>query len=183
MARSPYVPDPAELQGIARPWVAKPSAIPEVLRQPPPGKTFQSEEQKLIERLTAPTPSKAPGTVRRCSSNRFESVNDMVDPSSSLVFDCGLAPPSQTPSLVEMTPVAAPATPPCVRQVLPEPDKERFSCIIRYTTVACTYIYIYAYTYILYIYINMQYIYICIYINIIYIHIYIYKHAIYIIYI
>ena len=157
MARSPYLPDPAELQGIARPLVAKPSTIPEVLRQPPPGKTFQSDEQKLIERLTAPTPSKAPGTVRRCLSHRFESVNDMVDPSSSLVFDGGLAPPSQTPSLVEMTPVAAPATPPCVRQVLPEPHKERFSCIIRYTTVACTYIvYIYVYIYIYYIYIHIK---------------------------
>ena len=143
MARSPYLPDPAELQGIARPLVAKPSSIPEVLRQPPPQKTFPSEEQKLMERLPAPTPSKAPGTVRRCLSHHFESVNDMVEPSSSLVFNGGLAPPSQTPSFMEMTPVVAPATPPCARQVLPEPAKDRFSCIIRYTTVACTYIYIY----------------------------------------
>lgn len=130
MARSPYLPDPAEMQAIARPLAAKPSAIPQRAQPPPPPEyqTSRTNEQKAIYRLTAPTPTRAPETVRKCLTDEFDSHadDDKVGPESSLVFE-GLV-PAQTPSLFEMTPVPAipsPSTPP--RVPVPEPPKERFS--------------------------------------------------------
>ena len=131
MARSPYLPDPAEMQAIARPLAAKPSAIPQRAQPPPPPEyqTSWTNEQKAISRLTAPTPTRAPETVRKCLTNEFDSHadDDKVGPDSSLVFEKGPV-PAQTPSLFEMTPVPAipsPSTPP--RVPVPEPPKERFS--------------------------------------------------------
>lgn len=149
MARSPYLPDPAEMQAIARPLAAKPSAIPQRAQPPPPPEyqTSRTNEQKAIYRLTAPTPTRAPETVRKCLTNEFDSHadDDKVGPESSLVFEKGLV-PAQTPSLFEMTPVPAipsPSTPP--RVPVPEPPKERFSSRKNWFVygVACHMIYIY----------------------------------------
>ena len=112
-------PPPLRLESVAKPLCRDrsppmPGSQP-LLNAPiqPPAKKIRVDTGERVNRLIAPTPTKAPSVVSRSLSRELDAVSESMEPlnpNSSLVFPHG-APECGGGSLFAPTPVSAPSTP------------------------------------------------------------------------